>query len=263
MAKTLCMPLLILFGLLPLLIPAAGYPDTLKVAFAHWPPRKIIEDNQVDGVDARILKRLGKRLGVTMDFSVCPWARCVYLFKQGKVDLITSFSKNEERLTFTEYLGSPYATDKISFWVKNSSPFVIERYADLYGKKVGLIRGAVYFKAFDEEKGFTRVEVNSEDQMFRMLESGRIDTFIGYRQVVEYLLIKYGYAGRFTQCSFQINGHGSYIAMSLQSPNRHWQSSLETELQTMIDNGEVEEIIEQFMRDVKPLHHNPPELKQN
>ena len=75
-------------------IPITVMADTLTVAFAHWPPRKVMDGGPADGIDARLLSVLAKRLGFKVVYVECPWPRCIEMIKRGEADLITSFGKN-------------------------------------------------------------------------------------------------------------------------------------------------------------------------
>ena len=161
--------------------PGHGTTDrTLTIAFAHWPPRKIIAQEIAEGIDARIIRAVGKAAGVGVRFIECPWPRCINLIKKGQADLITSFSKNSERQAYVHYLGPSYITESVSFWVRKDAGISVDSYQDLEGKRIGSIKGSAYFDRFDQDGQLQTTPVERESQLFKMMMEDRIDIFIGF-----------------------------------------------------------------------------------
>lgn len=236
--------MLLLILLAPIInSPSIGYTQELKVAFAKWPPWKIIENGEYSGIDAEILKTIAQKNGFFIQFYECPWKRCIELFKKGDVDLITSFGKTQERELYTYYLGEPYKKEYLRFWIHNDSSLKIDSYQDLYDKKIGIIKGSVYFPKFDNDAQLIKESVNFENQLFKMLQANRIDLVIGYETTIEYLLAKEGFEGEFKKTTYKIQGFASYIGMSKKSEASKWRSQITQTVQGMINSGEIESII--------------------
>lgn len=224
--------------------------ESLKVAFAHWPPFKITNATPMDGIDARIMIALGRRTGLEIEFKKCPWPRCISFIENGQADIITSFSKTEMRRVYTYYLGESYFTDSITFWVKNESSIEINDYSDLKELTIGTIKGSVYFTRFDQDTGLKKEEVNYEHQMFKMLHAGRIDAFIGYETVTRYLLAIEQFSDNFRQVTFTTGGSEYYLGMSKKSLHLQSREDLTKELAAMREEGGILQIINQFIREV-------------
>jgi len=242
--------MLIIFILFFNFIPWTIKAQELKVAFAKWPPWKIINQNHFKGIDARIVRSISKRLGFSIKFVQCPWPRCVDMVKSGEADLITSFGKTQERGEYVYYLGPPYIVEQLSFWIRKDSDISIQTYEDLYGKNIGTIKGSIYFSKFDQDQKLSKTIVNLEVQTFKMLSNNRIDTFIGYETVIDYLLLIEGFKKKFKKVRFQQPGSGSHIAMSKRSKGLVWRSVIGQTIQEMTRNGELRQIIDDFLLDV-------------
>lgn len=244
MHKLYCTFILILFCILSYSSPRA---ESLTVAFTQWPPFKITTSTPIDGIDARIMLELGQRIGMEIEFKKCPWPRCITFIENGQADIITSFGKTEKREAFTYFLGKPYFTDSITFWVKKESAIDIKEYTELDGLKVGSIKGSVYFPQFNLDTGLHKEEVNYEVQLFRMLHAGRIDTFIGYETVIKYLLAKERFSKHFRKVSFTTTGNEYYLGMSKNSQHLQLREKLTKELAAMREEGVIPQIINQFI----------------
>jgi len=224
----------------------------LLVAFAHWPPWKIIETDNIDGIDARIIRSLSQKTGIEIDFYECPWPRCIDALKEGEVDLITSLSKTPDRQKYTHYLGSSYWNEGLVFWVKKDSSIKINQYEDLYNKRIGAIKGSVYFPVFDHDDKLIKSLVDLEYQLFLMLQENRLDTFIGYETVMNYQILLQGFKGQFKKTIFRSPGQGSHIAMSKKSKFLNLKSKLTKALELMQKNGEIKIIIDSFLEETAP-----------
>jgi len=108
--------------LAPVIMEATPKTEHLLVGLAHWPPWKIIENGEFDGVDVAILEEIGKRLNITFEYIECPWKRCVEMVKTGDVDMITSFGKSPERDEFVYYIEPFYVKENVVFYSKKRQP---------------------------------------------------------------------------------------------------------------------------------------------
>jgi len=244
------------FGIaLLLFMPTAGMAESLKVAFAHWPPWKITEGKRIEGIDADIVRAIGKQLDVSVTFTVCPWPRCIDMAKQGDVDLITSFGRTPSREEFVHYLGPPYITEQVVFYLRKDHALMVEKYGDLGGKKIGTIKGSSYFPEFDNDQSLDKTALNMEPQLFEMLSTGRIDLFIGYETVIDYLLAIEGFEGKFKKSVFRVGDRGSYIAMPKRSKALKWRTEITSLITEMVSRGEINRIIDDFLKDV--AHQKP------
>ena len=223
--------------------------QSLKVAFAHWPPWKISTSTTIDGIDARIMRSLAERSGIDVEFVQCPWTRCIAFIKDGHADLITSFGKTEERQAFTHYLGDPYFVDSISFWVPRISGKNIREHADLIDLRIGTTAGSTYFPRFDQDTNLNKVRVDFEEQMFKMLDADRIDAFIGFESSMRYQLAGKQLLEQFKQVEYFVPSSEYYVGMSKKSPRIALRKTITKELAAMREEGEIERIIGRFIEE--------------
>lgn len=191
--------------------------DNPIVVFTHWPPMKIIEGNSFAGIDALILRELGKRLNLHFRFVECPWKRCLRMIRDGQADFITGLAKQTDRKKYMNFIEPPYKeTFSSAFYTRKVSErktHPIQKYKDLYKSEVGMIRGSVYFDRFDKDSKITKVEISNELQLLKMLYEGRFDIIIGNDLNIDYLIQIYGYTGKFEKAPFKVDSYTpTYIA---------------------------------------------------
>jgi len=169
------------------------------------------------------------------------------MVKRGDVDLITSFGKTPQRSEYVHYLGPPYDTEHLVFYVRKDNNISIQKYTDLYKFRLGTTKGSVYFSQFDNDVKLDKISLNNEFQLFKMLDSDRIDAFIGYETVIDYQIVIHGFKGKSKKMSYRVPGLGSYMAMSKRSRASRWHSAKTKQIQVMIEQGEIEKIINTFL----------------
>lgn len=231
----------------------AAYSDrpVLKVAYAHWPPWKIIENDSFDGIDKEILAELANRVEIKLEYIGCPWKRCVEMMKKGEIDLITSFGRNKKREAFSIYLTPPYVTQRVQFYKVRGSETWIESIDDLYPYKIGVIKGSMYYDTFDQATHLEKIDVDFENQLFQMALTRRIDLFIGFQYPIQYLMTKAGIEEKFIQMPLTFSAHSSYIAISKQSKYVHLVPKLNAALASMNQTGEIDMVIADFFNRLK------------
>ncbi len=230
----------------------------IKVAIAHWPPWKIIDNGKFSGIDIDILKAIeAKSDSIKFSFTECPWKRCVEMIRTGDVDLITSFVKKPDREEFTHYIKPPYVSSRaIFFYVHKDGGLAINKYEDLYKYTVGTVKGRAYFKRFDDDTKINKVAVPLEGQLLKMLESKRLDVVIGHDLVYDHLIIKNGLYGKFKKAAFSATTQrDAYIAMSIKSDSQDAIPLISSILSKMINSGEINLIKSSFLKKQKEENH--------
>lgn len=225
---------------------------TLKVAFAHWPPWKIIEGREISGIDAEMVRLLGRKMGIKIQFLVCPWRRCIEFIKTGQADLITSYGRRPNREEFCRYFLPAYAGQRIVIYQAKDRPQHIGAYQDLLGKKIGTIAGSTYFRRFEEDAGLIRVPVKSESQLFKMLKAGRLDVMLGFEKAVDRLLIIEGYTNSIEKIQYHPDeGQLSHLAMSRKSKHIALAPKIERIYREIVESGRIKEIVTQYFNRLK------------
>lgn len=177
--KKLLLTNLIVFIALSVPHPYLFAQEPIKVAFSELVPWKIIEGKRSKGVYVEILRELARGLGKKLKFKRCPLKRWLVMIANGTADWIIRVKDTEKRKQWIHFLKTPYrqiATK--SFYVRKGDKKLLLSYEDLYTLKVGVKRGAKYFKKFDKDSKIIKNKITKDTQNFKKLLLGRVDTII-------------------------------------------------------------------------------------
>ena len=223
--------------------------DRLTVAYPQWPPYKIVENGTIGGIDALVLEEVGRRAGVQFEYVECPWARCLIMLQNGSVDIITSIAKTDERKAVMDFLEPPTRDNyPIFFYTNAATTHALNRYEDLYGLDIGMIRDSAYFPRFDQDRKLQKTLVTRETQLIDMLVSRRLDVIPGIGANLDYLLRETGRSGLVRKWSLRIETDDpAYIAISKKSPHKAVVPRLESALRDLRRTNEIDRIEQRFL----------------
>nr|WP_269746549.1 transporter substrate-binding domain-containing protein [Desulfogranum mediterraneum] len=238
--------------------PLLARETALRVAFDEWPPWKMTTGQTMAGIDAAILERIGAQTSLQFEFVVAPWKRCIELLKDGEVDLITSFADNEERRAFADYVQPHYYLDAVRFYGLKGAGLVLERYEDLYGYRIGVVRGAHYDHRFDQDGKLEKEVVAHERQLKEMLFAGRIDLIIDWEVPFDYQAREMGSSALLKKYGFDLTAgdddsggrplqHAYFMAFSKKSKKIHHKKEFASALHSMVSRGEIERIVQEVV----------------
>lgn len=220
--------------------------EELRLSIYHYPPFVIDakEDARISGIDVDVVKEIAKRMNLEVIFSKCPWVRCLRQMEEGTIDILTNAGKNPEREKYMLYCDKPFLTDfPIVFYFKKGRGHLVKAYEDLYKFTIGCERGAVYFDQFDKDKKLRKHPLPSYEQLFQMVNSGRIDGVIGYKYTLDYIISELGFQGAFEETPYSPGSYAeSFITMSKRSPLASRFSDFNKVHGQLLEEGVVERI---------------------
>jgi len=151
------------------------------VTVDNFKPFRWLENNKLIGIDIDILTELGKRIDVTFNIRIVPWARLLSMVQQGDIHGAFSANKAHGRENFAHFIEVPLHHSYFSVFVLEGNEFKLDDITDLYGKRIGTIRGFSISKEFDQAVKSNKInihEINSTKQYFNLLMIDRIDAFV-------------------------------------------------------------------------------------
>jgi len=181
----------LLIIMMVLLIANTGFSSEIKVRVSEgntYPPFFMQDEKgKWSGLSIELVEALLKEAGYTPDYKPLPFARALSYMKEGTIDMMLNMTMTEERKAFMNFIG-PQLDEAVVLVVRKDSDFKITSLNDLkkLPKSIGIERGRVYGKAFEEKKAAdeafssklkTVTEVDSNE---KLLEAGRISAFPGY-----------------------------------------------------------------------------------
>lgn len=148
--------------------------EPLSFGVLSAPPYGLaLEDKTVSGSNHDIAELIAAKIGLTFTYRLEPLPRLVSDLKAGKLDLMIMFPTEETK---------PFALAEI---MPNNTVVLptlgtsIPQYADLKGKTIGGLRGAVYDQQFAADGDVKKYDVESYHMGLQMTKSGRVDGVIG------------------------------------------------------------------------------------
>lgn len=226
--------------------PAFSYSETIVVGVSAYPPYDMSDKTYVSGINIELFREIAKELNLEIKYSPAPWKRLLAMMKSGKIDIIGTASKNSEREKFMNYLEPPYMYGKKVFYLNKKEKVIIDKFTDLHNLKVGLIRGSKHYDKFDKDNKLIRKEVSNEKLYMRMLAANRIDTFIGTETIMDFLIQKNGFAGKFSKAKYNYPGTPGFFCLSKKSKHANKLSKMNKILKKLIANGTVKKITKKY-----------------
>lgn len=222
--------------------------NTLSFAVSSFEPWTIVSDDKVSGIDPDLIRRLAQLQGLEVKFYACPWARCLQLVKEGKIDVVSSVFYTKERAEYLSYFTAPYIHGNYqAFYLNAATDFDINGFEQLKTLQIGTRRDVKYFPRFDQDKELTKRSVTYDKQLISMLLRKRIDTFIGQEEVMDYLLRKYQVSDKIKKASYKVyQVDNGYFAFSKKSKLLPLQAQMEKNLNSLIEQGVMEELYEKY-----------------
>lgn len=182
--KTTCW----LFLAIPCL--AEETPPLPTLSIGHWPPY-IDQSSPSEGILSRIVLDVYHEAGIEPRVTFDSWANVFQDHLKKPHHLSYGWVKNSERAK-NWYYSDPIAETGVGLWVRTEFNQPITDYAHLKPYLIGVGRNTSYGQAFEDNKHtFRRAEFAQEGQGFGMLIAGRIDAFIGDRNIGEYYLSRH------------------------------------------------------------------------
>lgn len=204
----------------------------------------VAEENK-ESPDAQIIQAIARRLDASLVIRYAPFKRRLQLMKDGKIDFIPGLLKGPEREAYIHYLPIPYKerSDTV-FIVRQGKRSLIQAYEDLNGLRIGTTLGSQYFPEFDNDSRLNKEAVANVASNIRKLLMGRIDAVVCPESAGIDLIQKMGIADRVALADYRFAGEKHvYIGISKNSPLMDRIDSFEAIVLSMIESGEIRNII--------------------
>ncbi len=139
------------------------------------------EDNTLAlGIAYDVTQELAKALNLPISFDVkMPWARAMKMLDEGEIDMMAGVYLTKQRTD--KYLFTlPVTNDTLNVFVKRGNEFNYQKFKDLAGKRIDLIRGTSLGNEFDSymQGHLVISEMNTFSQQMARLNVGRSDIVV-------------------------------------------------------------------------------------
>ena len=202
---------------------------TVTVGANHAPPYRIIEGGEPTGLYVDIFQEIADRLGWKVHYREAPFRRVLRMVQQGEVDVMLGPLETPERRLF--------------FYLNAENR--IERYADLYGRAIGILEGASYFSRFDDDDKLLKEPAPRYENLMLMMQKGRVDVVIAPELVGLFTVEKLGLDVKVSP--FFVPGERSYIAVAKNSPVLKYADDIRAALKLIELEGIHEDLVLKYM----------------
>lgn len=135
-----------------------------------------------------ILRESFHASGYTIQLNITSWARAMKLYKAGKEDILFPTGDNKERRKTFDYSQNSVNQANFVVYTPINSKIEWNGLSSLKGLKIGVKRDFNYGEKWREAKGIKKYDVNEILQGFKMLDTKRLDGFLGYEYNWDYAL---------------------------------------------------------------------------
>ena len=219
-------------------------PLTITVGANHAPPYRILEGGERTGLYVEIFEEIAERLGWEVHYREAPFRRVLRMVQQGEVDVMLGPLETEERAELMEFVAPAFPPERRLFFYLNKE-HRIERYADLYGRAIGVLEGASYFPRFDDDEDLLKEPAPRYENLMLMLQKGRVDVVIAPELVGLYAVEKLGLDVEVSP--FFVPGERSYIAVAKNSPVIQYADDIRAALKLIEMEGIHEDLVLKYL----------------
>ena len=219
-------------------------PLTITVGANHAPPYRILQGGEKTGLYVEIFEEIAERLGWEVHYREAPFRRVLRMVQQGEVDVMLGPLETEERAELMEFVAPAFPPERRLFFYLNKE-YRIERYADLYGRAIGVLEGASYFPRFDDDEDLLKEPAPRYENLMLMLQKGRVDVVIAPELVGLYTVEKLGLDVEVSP--FFVPGERSYIAVAKNSPVIQYADDIRAALKLIEMEGIHEDLVLKYM----------------
>lgn len=178
--------------------PGIGFAEKITIFTEIFPPYNFVENDQIVGVSAEVIKHVFDKSGYEYEIKSYPWARSYKLVQQNKNSMIFSISRRANREKLFKWVGEIAPTTFSVFVLKSRSDIVINQLTDMKQYKIGtsiedarenyLLNNGFSLKDFDRVGGD-----NSHIKNFKKLMANRIELWPMPDAVMNYIVKKEGF----------------------------------------------------------------------
>lgn len=227
-----------------------GERKTWRMATEEWPPFRINDPGSQSGfrgIDIELVAALEQTLGVKILIERHPWARALEMMRAGQVDFLTGVARTAEREQFMHYVDVSYCAVRPRFYTQKGKGKEILSYEHLYGKTIGYSLHSAYFEPFNSDDRLDKRGLSTEMQLLQVLALNRLDLIIGTDPNLSYDVARLDLGGAVEPTAYQPDKKTElYIAISRQSPMLEDAATVEGALRTLLAEGVVERILQNF-----------------
>lgn len=221
----------------------------IKISSDPWEPWIIGAEGHppTGGMGVDLAKEVFRRVGVPIDITIYPYARCLNQMKTGERDILLLAKKTAERETFMVYSDVAVEEKQLLFYATEHRPiFSWQDWPDLKGLIVGGVRGFNYgdLETNASINGFKVEHVGTELQSLRKLLAGHVDVAAFNASTVNFFLAQHPeWRGKIKSAKKSLTQAKFYFALSKKGKALGHLDAINGALRDMKSDGGLKKIL--------------------
>jgi cystine transport system substrate-binding protein len=217
------------------------------------PPSTMYDENaDLVGLDIDLSKKLAADLGLEPEFVVLDWAGMLAGVQSGRFDMVaSSVARTPERVASADFFVSQAYVANGTGAAMHRDSTDIKDWADLCGKKIGIVKGATQIKAVAAKIGAECVGTPREyagwTELLLDLQNKRIDALVGNYITPAYLIRSTKRPLTMLETSLDVAGN----ALVIQHGNKPLAEKIDQLLESYKKDGSLQTITAKWVG--KPL----------
>lgn len=223
--------------------------QNITLGYVNFPPYEYEDNGKASGVLVTIVESVFQRADIPLSLEYLPFKRAYESVINGEIDGLFNFYKIEERLNFFDY-SEPIIENPLVFFVLKDSTIEFNKLEDLSGLNIAVMRGYTYGVDFDENTSFSREVEESHISNFKKLKSGRVDAYPCDKLVGIHVAMVNNIMSDLKILPVTLKVMDGYIGFT-KGKHQETISIINNIITEMHQNGEIAEIIDQYLEDNK------------
>ena len=228
-------------------------PSSLLVVTADFPPFSFAnEKKEHQGLAYDIVKAVLEKSGQPYAIKRLPWKRALETAKKTPYTLLFPCARSKTRAPYFFWIGEISKRSISFFKLKDRKDIKINNLKDLFSYNVAAVRG---YKATDHylDDGGQVIQAATDEQVIKMLQSGRADLILNEDLVVAWTLKQFTpqkasqkLAFADLEKAFQYEeGSSRYFVLNIKTP-KEIADRLQEAYRELSANGEIEKIVSRY-----------------
>lgn len=167
-----------------LILPLTGFSNDLNKLTCHstvYAPFVFQDNGDIKGIDIDVIKEIGRRLEIEINFVLKPWKRLEKEVEEGSVSCVAAYFRTEERIKYMDFTTVPLHITSYTLFTRRDNKRAFSTLKDLKGWKIGVNRGFKTTAEFEDAVSngwIIKHEVNNEEQSLKMIQLNRLDAIL-------------------------------------------------------------------------------------
>ncbi|NQZ22951.1 MAG: transporter substrate-binding domain-containing protein [Colwellia sp.] len=214
----------------------------------NWYPYSYVDDQNIhQGIGFDVVELIFADLNIPIKYRFgLPWIRAMEEVNQGSIDILVANYWTEDRAEKL-VMSTEIARESLNIFTLKTKPFVFKKWDDLKKQRGAMPRGMALGETFKKySQDIDLIEVNTHQQIFKMLNKERVDYVLLAQYSAQPNLIQKENENVVMQ-NTPVNYYSVRISFSKNSSCLHLFNQFEQALAERINDGSVAKIISTYI----------------